>query len=500
MSFPFYGKQFTFTQPDGTKLEVKGWGDQHHAVFETLDGYTVVEDPVTGFYQYAQLSHEEAKPTGILPNVGAIVPSAISKGIRSSKNVIKSKVFSSEGLPPGNSRWRQRRREEKSNLLASILSAAAMPAPPKRQTVGNFVGLCLLIEFPDIPATIPATEVEAFCNQVGYNGYSNNGSVYDYFLDNSSGKLKYTNIIAPYYTAKNPRDYYTKETITQPIRAIELIEEALTYHKANGFDFSQLTSDNQDYVYALNVFYAGNVVNRWAKGLWPHSYNLNAPFVLTTGKFANDYQITNMGSELTLGTFCHENGHMVCDFPDLYDYGYESRGVGAYCLMCAGGNANPKNPVQIGGYLKYKAGWADRITRLSAGLSATTLPGKNDFYILSKNKSEYYLLENRSKSGRDFALPCEGLTIWHVDEFGDNSNEQMTALSHYECSLVQADNQNDLENGTNDGDPNDLFSSGISAAFGASTSPRFAWWDGATSGIEISNIGATGTSTTFTVI
>jgi len=44
-----------------------------------------------------------------------------------------------------------------------------------------------------------------------------------------------------------------------------------------------------------------------------------------------------MDRELTLATFCHENGHLVCDFPDLYDYGPESRGVGNFCLMCRGG-------------------------------------------------------------------------------------------------------------------------------------------------------------------
>jgi hypothetical protein len=46
MSFPFFSKEFTFTQPDGTQFQVRGWGDQHYAVFETLDGFTVVQDRV----------------------------------------------------------------------------------------------------------------------------------------------------------------------------------------------------------------------------------------------------------------------------------------------------------------------------------------------------------------------------------------------------------------------------------------------------------------------
>ncbi len=38
MATPFLGNIFIFTQPDGSTLRVRGWGDQHYAVFETLDG------------------------------------------------------------------------------------------------------------------------------------------------------------------------------------------------------------------------------------------------------------------------------------------------------------------------------------------------------------------------------------------------------------------------------------------------------------------------------
>ena len=44
MANPFDGEIFTFTQPDGTQFEVRGWGNQYSAVFETLDGYTVGKD------------------------------------------------------------------------------------------------------------------------------------------------------------------------------------------------------------------------------------------------------------------------------------------------------------------------------------------------------------------------------------------------------------------------------------------------------------------------
>ena len=75
----------------------------------------------------------------------------------------------------------------------------------------------------------------------------------------------------------------------------------------------------------------------------------------------------------------------------------------------------------------------------------TLAAGSNDFAIYSRGGREYFLIENRRKAGRDAALPDEGLAIWHVDEDGDNSHEQMTAGSHYELSLEQADGLFQLE-------------------------------------------------------
>ena len=37
------------------------------------------------------------------------------------------------------------------------------------------------------------------------NGFGNNGSVRDYFYDNSRGKLTYTNAVTQYYTAAHNR-------------------------------------------------------------------------------------------------------------------------------------------------------------------------------------------------------------------------------------------------------------------------------------------------------
>src|SRR4051812_26766318 len=118
MCVPFYRKEFTFTQPDGTKLQAIGSGDQRHAVFETKDGYTIVEDPVTGFYQYASRSAdgENLHPTGVRP--GLVQPQALGleKGIRIKRSAARAKAMETPGMPPGRSRWEARREEAKSAL------------------------------------------------------------------------------------------------------------------------------------------------------------------------------------------------------------------------------------------------------------------------------------------------------------------------------------------------------------------------------------------------
>lgn len=500
MPTPFLNEEFTFTNPDGSTIRVRGSGNQYYAVFETLDGYTVVKDPETGFYKYAQLSEDQSDLVPTDAKAGEVDPRSLGlqPHIRISPESAKRKAQNASMLQEGQSRWQVRREQKKTQLREIPPAAEAEALPRSTVTVGNYVGLCILIQFPDIAATIPQPEVNNFCNQPGYNGFGNNGSVRDYFYDTSRGKLTYTNSVTQYYTATHNRSYYTDPAIPYGTRARELIVEALDYLKSQGFNFSQLTSDSNGYVYALNVFYVGPRVNNWSEGLWPHSWNLASPYEVGGEKKLYDYQITNIGSELTLRTFCHENGHMICDFPDLYDYGYESSGVGNYCLMCYGGN--DKNPVQVCAYLKNQAGWATKVTSVTPGITATLPATNNEFYVYAKNATEYFIIENRQKTGRDAFLPDAGLAIWHVDEQKHGNNEeQMTPSQHYECSLEQADNRFDLEKDVNAGDVTDLFRALYKTEFSDSTSPSSKWWDSSDSGLKMTQISGSGATMTFVV-
>lgn len=494
MPIPFVGEEFTFFNPDGSEIKVRGWGNQFSAVFETMDGYTVTKDPKSGFFQYAKLSEDknELVPTGSRIDQVEGETVSIAKHIRVRRESARTQALMAQSSMGAQLRWEQRWQERRATRLARGVGPEAAGA--LAGTVGSYVGLCVLIQFPDVSGTITTQQVGDYCNQTGYSAFGNNGSVRDYFHDVSDGKLDYTNVVTAYYSAKNSRAYYTDPKIGYGKRARELIIEALDHLKSQGFNFSQLTTDNQGYVRALNVFYAGPSVNNWAEGLWPHSSGLGKAYDAGSNIKLSDYQITNMGSQLTLGTFCHENGHMICDYPDLYDYGYESNGVGNYCLMCFGGSS--KNPTQVCAYLKNEAGWASKQRSVSPGMTYDVAAGTNDFLLYSKDQNEYFIIENRQKSKRDATLPDAGLAIWHVDEKGSNNNEQMTPAKHYKCSLEQADGRFDMEKQSNAGDSDDLFGAPSATAFGAATSPSSHWWDGSDSGFEITDISAPGPTMT----
>ena len=67
-------------------------------------------------------------------------------------------------------------------------------APCKRDIIGDIKGLTLLVDFSDKPATISHAEVNDYINKPGYNGFNNNGSVNDFFLDVSNGKMNYAHL------------------------------------------------------------------------------------------------------------------------------------------------------------------------------------------------------------------------------------------------------------------------------------------------------------------
>lgn len=525
------GIAISWTQPGGAKLALRVFGDEFYARTETADGYTVVFDEVTKAYMYAELSADGQDLVSSGVAVGAANPRALGlpKHLAIPAAAAKAKALTKFNLwelgVQSRARWNDLKAWRRAVDQAEAQGIPPPPAPPSFTTTGNRVGLTLLIDFEDDPATIPQADVVSFCNGDSYTGYGNNGSVKKYFLDNSNNSLTYTNVVTAYVRIPNslhPKSYYNDTTKDAGDQANELIRDAIGIMKALPNyaaeilpTFDSLTVDGSNQVVACNVFYAGDNGGRWTFGLWPHSwslYNVGAQSLSAGGKKIFRYQITNIGSSLQLGTFCHENGHMLCGFPDIYDYDYDSTGgAGGFCLMNSGGHGS--NPVLVCAYLKRAAGWTTetnliRTDRRSGTLVSTVgAPGYNTIYRYANPAAatEYFLFENRTKAGRDANIASSGIAIWHIDELGDRDNQSLIpndTHANYEVTLVQADNLWHFQNDVNSGDSNDLYyqgntASGYTNVLDDASSPNAHWWDGTDSGLSVFSVSDPGNSMTL---
>jgi hypothetical protein len=191
---------------------------------------------------------------------------------------------------------------------------------------------------------------------------------------------------------------------------------------------------------------------------------------------------------------------MLFEWPDLYDYNSDSKGVGFYSVMSytSGGNPVPPDP-----YLRsIWCGWG-KVSKLNDLPNQTQVTAKAGslevFKFEGPNPREYFLIENISNKGRWANMPDQGLIIWHIDEGGSNDWQNMTYVKHYMVSVEQADGKFDLEMNMNYGDLNDLFGGPQFTTFTDITIPNSKWWNGQSSGLNITNISTVGDVMTFTI-
>ena len=527
------GLPIEWTQPDGTKLSLRVFGDEFYARTETLDGHTVVYNPAKKAYEYAKISPNgnDLVTSGVKAN--GVVPPGLAKKLElpgESRRAIW-KERHDKLAPNERAEWAKRVKaarvrkgleadEPGPQNNAGSGGASQSSSSAFAPVTGAYVGLTILVQFPDDPATIPAVDptnfpttkvaMESYCNQIGYTGGGNSGSVRDYFLAQSLNQTDYTQVVTEIVTLPQPRAYYnwldypTNATLRDGgLTGRLVLNDAIAVLKAQGFDFTGLTRDGSNRVVATNVLFAGATSGVWPDGLWPHRWVLSPQVNCGTTQnpiYIYDYQITNaQTATVPIGTFCHENGHLLLKYPDLYDYGGESQGVGSHCLM-GGGNYNNggKTPSPINGYFKDVSGWSNVVDITTSQFFTDAIPTtNNEGYRIRKpgTTTEYFLIENRGTGDPWGAYARDkGILIWHIDEaVNGNENQQMTASQHYEVSLEQADGLFDLEMNRDGGDTADAFDSTY-PNFNDTTVPDAKWWSGSNSGIRISVQSAAGAS------
>ena len=384
-------------------IKVTVSGDDYYTEVKTLDGYTLINDKDIGSICFATLNDAGELVSTRVPYIGGntekekTIENKVSKGIRENGNIVKKKRDKSKSAIGDISSKANKKHVAKSDKGLSISSAAGIT--PKY--TGNFKGITVILNFPDVKSNYSKTDIENFCNGTGYTANANNGSVREYFSSISGGQLNYTNTVVE-YTALNNRAYYTNNPVKDRVTILtELFNEVTNYLTTkSGIDFTTISKDESGSVRALNILYAGACTNAWADGLWPSCVIWNTSQNINGQKFIT-FQITDLPpGALYIGTFCHENAHMILDLPDTYSYDdpYQAS-LGYYDLMSATGYAN--NPSPPNPYFRTdRLGWGNAAEITSSGTVSVNSNQIDVKKIKLAGNTEFFLIENVQTIGR----------------------------------------------------------------------------------------------------
>jgi len=493
------------TQPDGSQFEAMPFGDEWESGYETLDGYTIVRDPATGYWRYAARN-----------SVGELTASA---------------AVVAEAAAPG---WTKHLRDARA-------TPARVPAPAPGQAqlqghIGTERVLVLLVQFPNRPSLGSSA---ADWSQL-YFGASN--GLQNYYNEVSYGQLSLRPCAETHGTANDGvvgwltlgyNHPNTRQDTGNANRA--LVRDAIL--AADPYvNFAQYDSNGDGYIGSNELHIAvvvagyessyGGGEGSCSPGVWGHQWALGfqydgvrveAPRV--DGKYVAQYQKGGYtqtgewhcraddtpGHLSTMGVSTHEMGHDL-DWPDLYDTDFSSYGVGYWSVMGSGswldtGGYRGTRPAHPDAWCKWFQGWLtpERVTGTRSGIVLQQVESSRRVLQLLDNPGgvawdwynggvgEYFLIENRQRVSYDAGLPGCGLLIWHVDESRKDNEDDAHRLVH----LEQADGLNDLTSMTNAGDAGDPYpGTGNNRTFHNTSNPNSRLYSGASSGVVVTNISA----------
>ena len=353
---------------------------------------------------------------------------------------------------------------------------------------GKIYSLTLLVDFSDKPAPVTVKEVEEWLNKEGFNKDGCNGSVRDYYLDVSNGQLDLTNEVFGWYRAKHPKSWY--ENLKDYTGSDSLMKEVFNYFDPL-VDFSRYDNDKDGTTEAINIVYAG-AGQTWGQGLWPHSGWSSEK---RDGVRLTHHQMTDMPGKFSIYVFVHESGHMIFGWPDLYWYG-------DYCTM--GNRANDLNPVAINDFYRADQGWIPFVDVTSNDVSLeTTKP--NEVCYRYKNAArpdkEGLVWSYVRNTGRNKVLKGSGLLMQHYDfSIDGNSASNKLTLRVVHANAAGKSNDNVADQWPNPGsDANAFFKSGTYSEFSDDKYPAIRWYNGAKTGLKITDIGTPSETLTFCI-
>ncbi len=392
------------------------------------------------------------------------------------------------------------------NKYEELFQNAKQSANLTAQVAGQFRILAILVQFSDELSYTPAVFFDSLL--FDSNGYT----VHDFYNKASYGQLDIMTINLPsslgWVTAPQTYAYYVNDqngTGAYPNNTQKLTEDLVDLIDAS-VDFSNYDNDNNGYVDILAIIHPGQgaEVTGSNADIWSHKWGI-VPKLTNDGVYVSNYTIqpeyiSTLG-DMTIGVFAHEFGHAF-GLPDLYDTDYTSNGIGKYGIM---GYGSWLGPLGKGGQPALPCAWS----RIQLGFNASTnITVNTNSQIINDVKStgevyrlwtsgnigsEYFLVENRQKTGYDSYLPGEGLLVWHIDDAKtDNTQEWypgLTNSNHFQVALEQADGLYELEHNNDLGDANDVFPGGLAkTSFNAVSSTTSDSYTDGISFVAIENI------------
>jgi len=471
------------TQPDGNIIKCLASGDEFHNWLHDENGYTIIQDPDTGYFVYADFIRKKLVPTSYI--AGRIDPETtnLQTGLNAKPEGFEQRV------------------EEFNQILADNRNRVS--------TIGDLNNLVVFIRFADQEEfTETITQYDNMFNAEDVN------SMYQYFDEVSDQQLNVSSSFYPEpdgnliisYQSPNPRSYYeVYNSVTNPNgyqqgqqaqREHALLQAAIQYVESQIPPELDLDNDNDGFVDNVCFIIKGGT-GAWADLLWPHMWALYTYNVYIHGSqvWTYNFQLSQHLNSSGVGVLCHEMFHSL-GAPDLYHY--TSNGIspaGSWDLMCS--NTNP--PQHMTTWMKYKYGlWFSDIPEINSSGTYTLEPVVDSPYSCYKipspnSNTEFFIVEYRRRTGLfEPSIPGDGLIIYRIDPTL-NGNASGPPDEVY---IFRPDG--DMNNNGNVNQA--YFSANVGRTeFNDSTNPAGFLQYGAPAGIFISDIGYVGDTIEFTL-
>ena len=431
---PAYPYPVTITQPDGTTLTIRLYGDESRKIRTTDDGYIIKQD-TNGLYTYAVRDKD-----------GLIVASD-KLAQDSDKREQKDRNFLSDALKYTDLYKDVSQRPQKIKAVSSAPFYSGFPR------TGSPRSLVILVNFKDVSFVTPGPQdaFDRLLNQENYSENGGTGSARDYFRVSSYGQFNpQFDVVGPFTLPQDMSYYGGNDAYGDDKRPAYMVVDACQAAKASGVDFSIYDTNGDGYVDNVFIYYAGYNEAEYGpeSSIWPHRWAvqpgqnyLNLPTsVIFDGKIVYDYACTselkgNTGSTMCgIGTFSHEFGHVI-GMPDYYHTLEDKNTLNNWHIMDSGAYLNGgKTPPAYSAYDRFFLGWLtpgelrapgnESLYPLVQSISAIENAEKQAYLLSAASHNldggnpvprEFYIMEYRQKTGWDAFLPAEGLLFWHID-------------------------------------------------------------------------------------